>query len=485
MKNNFAMKIRVIKQSQSATTTANNIFISIVCFLASGILLAKLAGASVFAFRNYICSMRNFFLILIALYAVPDFAFAQLKREDIFTDFVLYQKRTLLEKDLRERVIAKNLSLPLDSNSEYKYASACDAISQFLFANADVEKGFRKLFLYYDSLDFETRQSFLEALYAVYPKAFKENVQALMEKETEATLFATGAVYVYRCDSSIDNTNLLKIKMIEKFPGYDTISILSELEKFLNDHHTLEKQATPDIMELFKYQKNTGQKIIYSFQRYNRDFPGLAVVQNKDGSFVKNANGRLMIFEQLARSGSDLPYFIRNGSTPQGIYSIQGTSISHNHFIGPTPNLQLIIPFENKWEKYFQEKPDAPQDSLVLYKNLLPPGWRNYEPMMEAWDAGKIGRTAIIAHGTTIDPEYFKDKPFYPLTPSQGCLCAKELWNVTSGRLLVSEQFNLVSAFLSTPGNKGYLYVINLGNQQKAVNRAEIEALVNKFEAGK
>jgi hypothetical protein len=39
----------------------------------------------------------------------------------------------------------------------------------------------------------------------------------------------------------------------------------------------------------------------------------------------------------------------------------------------------------------------------------------------------------------------------------------------------VSEQFNLYSAFLSTPGNKGYLIVVNLDDQQKAVTREEIE----------
>ena len=105
--------------------------------------------------------------------------------------------------------------------------------------------------------------------------------------------------------------------------------------------------------------------------------------------------------------------------------------------------------------------------------------------MSEAWKAGKIGRTEIIAHGSTIDPEYFRDKPFYPLTPTMGCLCAKELWNVTSGRLLVSEQFNLVSAYTSTAGQKGFLYVVNLDDQQKAVTREEIEKMINVFEKRK
>jgi hypothetical protein len=429
--------------------------------------------------------MKQLFSSLLIIFAICNFSFAQTRREDIYTDFVLYNKRVSLEKDLRERIIAKTFSLPLDSNTEYKYASACDAITQFLFTNADVEKGLMKLFSYYDTLEFDTKKSFLEALYASYPNTFKENVQAVIEKETDAKLFSICALYLFRIDTSINNANLLKIKMVEKFPGYDTLNILTVLEKYLSYHNSFLHKKTPDINELFKYQRAIGQKIIYSFQRYNRDYPGIAIVQNANGSFVKDANGRLLIFEQLARSGSNLPYFITNGSTPQGVYSIQGTSISHNNFIGPTPNFQLIIPFENKWEKYFQQDWDPSQDSLILYKKLLPLNWRNYEPMMEAWSAGKIGRTEIIAHGTTIDPEYFKDKPFYPLTPSQGCLCAKELWNVTSGRLLMSEQFNLVSAFLSTSGNKGYLYVVNLDNQQKTVSREEVETFVKKFEARK
>ena len=106
---------------------------------------------------------------------------------------------------------------------------------------------------------------------------------------------------------------------------------------------------------------------------------------------------------------------------------------------------------------------------------------------MEAWNAGKIGRTEIIAHGTAIDPEYFKDKPLLPafLRPHWDVYAPKELWNPTSGRWFMREQFNLVSAFQSTPGNKGYLYVINIDDQQKAVSREEAEALVKKFESGR
>jgi hypothetical protein len=429
--------------------------------------------------------MKDFLLAVFLFLILAHTAIAQPRKEDIYSDFVLYQKRALMEKDLRERLIGKTFSLPLDSNTEYKYETACDAISQFLFANDNVRKGFSKLFSGYDILEYDTRKSLLEAVYAVYPKEYMQDVQGVEEKETDPLLFSMAAVYLFRNDTSSDYGNYIKIRMAEKFPGYDTIPVLHELQQFLNFHSSLIRKKTPDIPMLFKYQKKTAQKIVYSFQRWNRDYPGLAIIQNIDGSFVKDANGKLLVFEQLARSGSDLPYFIRNGSTPQGVYSITGTSVSHNNFIGPTPNIQLITPFENKWEKYFRDQWNYSHDSLYLYRELLPENWRRYEPMMEAWNAGKIGRTEIIAHGSTLDPEYFKEKPFYPLTPTEGCLCAKEIWNVTSGRLDVSEQYNLVSAYLSSPGSKGYLYVINLDNQQKAVTREEVEMLVKKFESGR
>jgi len=234
-----------------------------------------------------------------------------------------------------------------------------------------------------------------------------------------------------------------------------------------------------------------GIKMIYSFQRRDRDYPGLAIVQNADGRFVRDEAGRLQVFEQLARSGPALPYFLTNGNTPQGVYSIQGTDISRTNFIGPTPNLQLLLPGEGAdepgqggWGKYFHDTSALTgSDSLVRYLSLLPPAWRGYKPMMEAWEAGVAGRTAIIAHGTTIDPEYYRGRPFYPLTPTMGCLCAKELWNVTSGHLLVSEQNNLVNAFLSTPGRRGFLVVVDVDDRREAVSRAEVEGWVKAFES--
>ncbi|MBS1663978.1 MAG: hypothetical protein JST68_23230 [Bacteroidetes bacterium] len=430
---------------------------------------------------------------LLLLLLVPFAAFSQTRREDIHTDYVLYNKRSALEKDLRERIIGKHFSVPLDSDSEDGYLSGCWAVSQFLFDGPEVMGGFRRLFAGYDSLTYDTRRALLEAVYAVGRGRFGSEVTGVMEREGDARLFALCAVYLSREDTSVARANELKIRLVERFPvEADTLEVLRELQRYLGAG----RQVRPDIGELVRYKR--GYKTIYSFQRSSRDYPGLAVVQNADGSFVRDGQGRLQVFEQLARSGPGLPYFITNGNTPQGIFSIQGTDVSRTNFIGPTPNLQMLMPFEGEWWRYFhdstlrasggvpsimlhtpEDKDMSSVDSLNLYMGLLPPGWREYRPMMEAWEAGKVGRTEIIAHGTTIDPEYFKSKPFYPLTPTMGCLCAKELWNVTSGHLLVSEQNNLVNAFLSTPGRAGYLIVIDLDDQKLAVTRAEIETAIS------
>lgn len=429
--------------------------------------------------------MKSVRVIAAILLLVNNFSFAQSRREDIYTDFVLYQKRELLKKDLQGSIV-RAFSLPIDSNTEYKFESSCRSVSQFMIINAEVEQGFVKLFQHYDSLDINTKRAFLEAVYGLYPDRFTNEMQKILSTETDPGLFAAATVYLHRRDHSELAVNDMKIKMVETFPGYDTLDVLVELSKYLDGYTHRKNMSSADIAGLFRHQSSLQKKVIYSFQRHNRDYPGLAIVQNADGRFIRHPDGRLMIFQQLARSASNLPYFLKNGNTPQGVYSILGTAVANNKLIGPTPNLQLIMPFENKWEKYFQYPTgsvwDGSMDSLRLYLDLVPPQWRKSAFATESFYAGKIGRNAIIAHGTTIDPEYFADKPYYPLTPTLGCLCAKELWNISNGRLLVSEQFNLVSAFNATPGYKGYLYVVNVDDQQKAVSRQEVESWVNAFE---
>ncbi len=416
-------------------------------------------------------------VILISL--TCKFLIAQSTRDSIYSSFVLNQRRVSFKEQLQNNLLDKNMLLALDSTTEEKFRESCWSISQFIVQSPPIEKGFEQLFDKYQKLEYSTKRSFLEAVYASYPKEYEKEIGSLLITETVPKLFAMQAVYLYRIHSNQASKNFIQTYLADRFPNYQEDKILSELSKFLEKNQIQINQKTPNLTTVFKNQKNVGTKIIYSFQRWNRDYPGIAIIQNADGSFVKEKNGQLLMIEQLARAGSNLPYFLTNGNTPQGIFSITGTEVSHNLFIGPTPNFQMLMPYEAD-SAYWHTTYDNRLDSLSNYKKLLPESWRNYDPIMESYYAGKIGRSEILSHGTTIDPEYFKGKPYYPLTPTLGCLCAKEIWNPITGRLDQSEQYKLLNGFLSTAGTKGFLMVINLDNQQKAVSKKEIQSLLTK-----
>ena len=428
---------------------------------------------------------RSVIIFLLSFFGFTSVCFAQYKQELIQTDVVLRDKQQHFDSYMRNHVIAETFSQPLDSNTEYKYEAACLAASQFMLHSTVIKSGFDTLFAHYDSIGYDIKRAFLEALYGLYPNEYVAQINSLIAKETQPKLFAMQAVYLYQNDSSEQQVKRTAKQLQRSFPVADTLPVLQSLLSFLQ-HNLSEKQAkTPSLSSLFAYQKISGRQMIYSFQRWNRDYPGLAVIQNGDGSFARDSLGHLLMFQQLARSASGLPYFITSGNTPQGIFSVQGTGISHNNLIGPTPNLQLLLPHEED-AVYWHQMPDS---SLSFDKNyflLLPPDWRNYLPVQEALQAGAAGRTAIIAHGSTIDPDYFKGKPFYPLSPTLGCLCAKENWNIFTGKLNQSDQFNFINTYLARPDDEaGYLFVININNQQTPVSREEVEKLVNEFEKRK
>ena len=108
----------------------------------------------------------------------------------------------------------------------------------------------------------------------------------------------------------------------------------------------------------------------------------------------------------LHRSITNLPGYLTNGNTPQGIFKMYGFKVSMGNFIGPTANVQMGMPVELSLQKFFDN--DAISDStwtIDYYKNLIPKNLQDFLPLYESYYAGLAGRSEIIAHGTTIDPE--------------------------------------------------------------------------------
>ena len=405
---------------------------------------------------------------------------AQFPSSGIRSTFVLQTQRENLKRSLHLVTIYQSFTLPLNKETEYRYQSAFWAISQFMVYNDTVAKGFRKVInAYDDSLDYETRRSFLEAIYAAHPSGYEAQMMSISMKEKDPKLFAMAQLFLYNMYPSLREKIIREVE--NRYQQDPLNDLLEELTSYLKEYSN--KKEYPPVRDLFTHQQNQKIKTVYSFQQWNRDYPGIAIIQFEDGHFARDAAGKLVSIQQLARSASSLPYFITNGNTPQGIYRITGIDTSYNNFIGPTPNLQMIMPHEMYWKDFFSASADTTVP-LNAYLELLPSTWKDYFPMYESFQAGKIGRTEIIAHGTTIDPAFFTGKPYYPISPTLGCLCAKEIWDPITGQLKESEQLKLANTFMQTPGTSGYMFVINYFNKSRPLSSEDIEPLVNAFERG-
>lgn len=415
-------------------------------------------------------------LLILSMYTTVH---GQLSIGSIRTSFVLYSQRQKMERSLHDYTLNGSFSLPLNNETQYRYQSAFWAISQFMVLDSVVMRGFRNTMAGWDSLERETRRSCLEAMYAVDPPGLENALWRNLQLEKDPKIMSMGLLFLHRRDPKRFDLNTITAFTKKQYGADSLPPHLEILAEWLRQDNGVPADLPP-LADLFQYNKDHGIKAVYSFQRHDRDQPGLAIIQFEDGRFARDDKGKLITIRQLARSGSSLPYFLTNGNTPQGIYRITGIDTSHNNFIGPTPNLQMFLPNEYWWRVFMPDDRDT-TDPVSAYRSLLPETWMYWHPMMQSFTAGKLGRTEVIAHGTTIDPEYFKGRPFYPLTPTMGCLCARESWNTTTGKLIDSEQFKLANTFLSTPVLRGYLYVIELDGQHRPVSADEVERWAKDF----
>jgi hypothetical protein len=391
----------------------------------------------------------------------------------IFKDAIATQ-RTKTYNNITKNIILKNLSLPLTDSTEQQWAAAFYAAEVLQYKQLWVVEKVKNAFANAHKQSDYFKQALVELAFANYKSEYVPEVAALIKTTTNAKLVSMCAEYII-ANKKIDVYNkLLQIKITEikksaignEHESYCTI-LLSKLTK--------KKILMPAVKELFYNNFLPGQTIILSLQRKNRNYPGLVLVRKPNGNFVTDSTGNIFNVPQLARSINNMPGYITNGNTPQGIFMFTGFDVSKSNFIGPTTNLQLVLPFE----KSSTVPENIATDFGNNYTNLLPKSWLQYFPIYEAYYAGLAGRTEIIAHGTTVDPNYYKNQPYYPHTPTQGCLCTKEIWSASNGQRLESNQQKLVDAVEKTETTNGYLFVIEIDDKSLPVTMADVLPLLN------
>jgi hypothetical protein len=380
-------------------------------------------------------------------------------------------------QNILTNIINKNLSLPLTDSTEENWEDAFWALEVLQYQSPWVTN---RLYSSFDSLKTRStyfQQSLLDLLYANYAGIFKKEITDFLDKAGDTKTFALCAEYLMQDDSSFETrlfiTNQLSMFVATKHLSASDSSISTMLQLRL---YPPENNGVISLLpQLLSNDFLRGNTVIFSFQRANRNYPGIVIVRDSSGNFVHNEDSSIFYVPQLARSITALPFYLTNGNTPQGIFKMDGMKVSSLEYIGPTPNIQLRMPYETGIRDFLNDSTIT--DSvwkLDMYKKLLPPGCRNYFPLYETWYAGKIGRTEIIAHGTTVNTNYYTGKSYYPFTPTEGCLCTQEDWSGENGLRKESGQLKLAKAIKRSGRSVGYYVVINIDDQQKPVSIEEI-----------
>ena len=382
------------------------------------------------------------------------------------------ENRALQHRNL-VKSIEKNLSLPISDSTEEQWMDAFYTMEltgyKSLWADRKIKMAAGSLQQHSNYFQY----ALIELLHTNYKKIYAAEVAELLKATNDPKCFAYGVQYLLAENPGALLNEALMGNLMRLFNNDNNNVYASQV--MLGFVNRMMKDAPPDHAGLLK-NLLPGEVVMVSFQRKNRDQPGLVLIREMNGQWLKNED-TIFWLPQLARSLGNMPFYLTNGNTPQGLFRINGFDVSKSLAIGPTPNIQLMLPQETT-PAYFL-KDSAYKDSSwtqTVYEKLLPAAFRNDQNLWETFIAGQAGRNEIIAHGTTVDPAFYKGQPYYPHTPTLGCLCTKEIWSPENGKRLESDQQQLVDALKKAKGENGYCLVIELDDQQKPVS---IEDLVH------
>ena len=387
------------------------------------------------------------------------------------SDRTITEARDTFHENLINETIDAALRTPLSNSTEGLWQGAFWAMELSGYTSALTDSAVQYAMESFTNHSPGFMRSLLEVVYTLYPKIFQAEMRELKPLLNSAKLYAMAINYLLQANPALQaDTLLLDLDML--YPDWSHDPILLSLVSSLTD-----SMASPPISDLLHAELILGLPVLFSLQPDNRDYSGVLIFRDSKGDFLRNDSGELFHIKHLARAVTNLPWYLTNGNTPPGIYSIQGLGHSENVFIGPTPTVQTRMPFETDLAT-FMHNPELKQIwDQQHYSDLLPPSWQDYFPIWGSFFAGQAGRSEIIAHGSTINPEYYRDFPCYPLTPSLGCMTAFESWSPTTGELIESGQLELIHTLESLDMTTGLLVVVPFGDVDHHLGESDIQDL--------
>lgn len=384
--------------------------------------------------------------------------------------------RDALYKRLISNSIQRNLSLPIADSTEANWMRAFDALAVTRYQSPWTHQKIKEALDSCTHRSFEFQQSLMQLIQGCYPKKWPAEINHIFNTSSFYRIRVYAAVITRQTDSSLAQKQASIVH--ESIPD----SSYSLFEQVAQQYIRKEFRGltTTQLRQFMEARLLPGEVVVFSIQPRNRNYPGRAIIRMADGQFMKDSTGLWLSVPQLARSMYNLPFFLPCGNTPQGIYRMQGTAVSKTLFIGPTPNLQMVLPGEVSVARFFSDTTLTDTLwTLERYQSLLPTAFQHHRGLQESFYAGLLGRSEIIAHGSTVDPAWYIREPAYPITPSLGCLSTREIWDESTGRLQESDQQKLTQAVIQANGTSGLLVVVNWEEVEEAISTTQIDQLLS------
>ena len=269
----------------------------------------------------------------------------------------------------------------------------------------------------------------------------------------------------------------LAVKMQQRFPNWQQDlhlrTTLQTIQSSGQDSQKSSQVATiPNLTDLLKWQVAPQQAHMYVLCRPNRDVLCLALIKDRNGKFLKRGN-QLWSAPLLLQSLRNLDWYFTNGRTPQGLYRMEGVSLQPDdeffHAYGQFSLVNLFVPFEDGVQAFLPNQKGKFTGNLQAYQALLPPTWRNYQPIQQSYWAGNVGRSLFRIHGSGAAIDFFRNKDkvvnpkYFSWNAALGCLSAIELYD-NRGNLLKADMPKILDA-LTTVGRgkiEGFLIVVDI-----------------------
>jgi hypothetical protein len=199
----------------------------------------------------------------------------------VYSPFTTADFRNQFNPALIKWSILNNMkgSLP-DTNNQYDFQSAFWPMELILYKTPYVYERLAYAFSKADSCTPEFRRGLVEVAYANWPDQFRKQVARLMVQADSPKVFAICAEYLWRDGKFPQEKSRIMALLSQKSDTMRNNPVLMMLEQRIG---AADDPSIPPLTDIFSEQFAPGLTVIYSFQRNDRDYPGLVVVRKPDG----------------------------------------------------------------------------------------------------------------------------------------------------------------------------------------------------------